>query len=91
MRALHFKKKNLASSSTTKKVVDDDDTGYVKKPSYYASWDAGDWEGYFAAIRQSDGQSAAEMELDYFIKNGLIPTNMVAMAASGARGGMKGH
>ncbi len=57
----------------------------------YSSWDAGDWEGYFAAIRQSEGQSAAEEELKYFTSKGLIPTKMVNYAAIGARGGQKGH
>ena len=57
----------------------------------YSDWDAGDWEGYFAAIRQSDGKAAAEDELNYFTSNGLIPKNMVTYAASGARGGKMGH
>ena len=82
---------------------DDDDTGNNPKPSPtpdpdpepvtpdYSSWDQGDWEGYFAAIRQSEGQAAAEEELRYFTSKGLIPNSMVAYAAIGARGGMKGH
>ena len=57
----------------------------------YSTWDAGDWEGYFASIRQSDGKAAAEEELRYFTSNGLIPKNMVTYAASGARGGQMGH
>ena len=57
----------------------------------YSSWDAGDWEGYFAIIRQSEGKAAAEEELKYFTSNGLIPKNMVPYAASGARGGQMGH
>ena len=57
----------------------------------YSDWDAGDWEGYFAAIRQSNGKAAAEEELNYFTSNGLIPKNMVTYAASGARGGKMGH
>ncbi len=57
----------------------------------YSSWDQGDWEGYFASIRQSEGQAAAEEELRYFTKNGLIPQKMVNYAAIGARGGQKGH
>ena len=59
--------------------------------SDYADWDAGDWEGYFAAIRQSEGQAAAEEELRLFASKGLIPTQMVNYAAIGARGGQKGH
>lgn len=58
---------------------------------YYANWDGGDWEAYFASIRQSEGQAAAEKELQYFTSNGLIPNNYVSMAAIGARGGSKGH
>ena len=57
----------------------------------YSGWDAGDWEGYFASIRQSEGEAAAQAELEYFTKNGLIPHNMVTYAASGARGGKMGH
>ena len=57
----------------------------------YSSWDQGDWEGYFASIRQSEGQAAAEEELRYFTKKGLIPQKMVNYAAIGARGGQKGH
>ena len=59
--------------------------------SDYADWDAGDWEGYFARIRQSEGKAAAQEELQYFTSNGLIPTNMVNYAAIGARGGQMGH
>lgn len=57
----------------------------------YSDWDAGDWEGYFAKIRQEEGKAAAEEELRYFTSQGLIPTNMVTYAASGARGGQMGH
>ena len=57
----------------------------------YSTWDAGEWEGYFSSIRQSEGQAAAEEELSYFTKQGLIPKNMVNYATIGARGGQKGH
>ena len=57
----------------------------------YADWDQGDWEHYFAAIRQSEGKAAAEEELHYFTSKGYIPTNMVSYAAIGARGGAMGH
>lgn len=57
----------------------------------YSGWDAGDWEGYFAMIRQSEGTEAALEELQYFTSSGLIPQNMVTYAASGARGGQMGH
>ena len=57
----------------------------------YSDWDAGDWEGYFARIRQSEGKAAAQEELNYFTANGLIPKNMVTYAANGARGGQMGH
>ena len=57
----------------------------------YADWDAGEWEGYFASIRQSEGKAAAENELRDFTSKGLIPTNMVTYAAIGARGGQMGH
>lgn len=57
----------------------------------YSDWTAGEWEGYFAAIRQSEGKAAAEEELNQFTSKGLIPKNMVTYAASGARGGKMGH
>lgn len=63
---------------------DDDEKGY-------SDWDASDWESYFAQIRQSEGKSAAEEELQYFTSNGLIPKNMVTYGAIGARGSSRGH
>ena len=57
----------------------------------YSDWNAGDWEAYFASIRQSEGKAAAEKELEYFTSNGLIPKKFVAVAASGARGSSGGH
>lgn len=60
-------------------------------PNVYADWDAGDWESYFAQIRQSEGKSAAEEELRYFTSNGLIPNKYVSFGAIGARGGSMGH
>ena len=62
-----------------------------KGSTSYAGWDAGDWEGYFATIRQQEGQAAAQEELNYLTSKGLIPKNMVTYAASGARGGQMGH
>ena len=56
----------------------------------YSDWDAGDWEHYFATIRQNEGQAAAEEELSYFTSKGYIPKNMVSYAAIGARGKL-GH
>lgn len=57
----------------------------------YADWGYGEWESYFAQIRQSEGQSAAEEELNYFTSKGFIPQKYVAAGASGARGGKLGH
>ena len=56
----------------------------------YADWDAGDWEGYFATIRNTKSKAAAEEELNRMTKAGLIPTKMVTYAAIGARGSL-GH
>lgn len=58
--------------------------------SLFKGYDAGDWEAYFANIRQTEGSSAANEELNLFTKKGLIPTNMVVFAAIGARGKL-GH
>ena len=56
----------------------------------YADWDAGDWEGYFATIRNNESKSAAEEELNRMVAAGLIPKNMISYAAIGARGSL-GH
>lgn len=56
----------------------------------YASWGAGEWEGYFAQIRNSEGQAAAEEELHEFSSKGYLPQNMMVYAAIGARGKL-GH
>ena len=56
----------------------------------YSDWDAGDWQGYFANIRQSEGADAAKTELKYFTDKGLIPKNMLSYASIGARGSL-GH
>ena len=83
-----------SSSSSSRKTGDTGDTGREIKPytkEYYADWDGGDWEAYFAGIRQSDGKAAAEKELSEFTSQGFIPTKYVNMAAIGARGGSMGH
>lgn len=64
-------------------------TGDTKE--YYANWNAGDWEGYFANIRQTEGKAAAEEELRYFTSKGLIPQKFVTYGAIGARGSSGGH
>ena len=56
----------------------------------YSDWDQGDWEHYFSAIRQSDGQAAAEEELNEFVSKGLIPQNMIYYGRIGASGKL-GH
>ena len=92
------KSSGSGSSSSKKKTEDTTPTPTPTDPSkdpnnaaYYSNWDAGDWEGYFATIRQSEGTAAAQDELKHFTSKGLIPTNMVTYAASGARGGNMGH
>lgn len=67
------------------------DPTWEDEKAKYAEWSGGDWESYFAQIRQSEGQAAAEQELNEFTRKGLIPQNMVSLAAIGARGGKLGH
>ena len=62
----------------------------VEEKNTYADWDASDWQSYFAQIRNSDGKSAAEEELNRMTSAGLIPKNMTSYAAIGARGSL-GH
>ena len=64
--------------------------GGLETEDDYADWNAGDWEGYFATIRNSEGKSAAEEELTRMTKAGLIPQKMLSYAAIGARGSL-GH
>jgi peptidoglycan hydrolase-like protein with peptidoglycan-binding domain len=56
----------------------------------YAGWDYGDWEGYFATIRNTEGKSAAEAELNRMLKAGYIPQKFVSAASIGSRGSL-GH
>lgn len=56
-----------------------------------SGFDAGDWERYFANIREEDSPAAAQLELEEFIRDGKIPSQFVVHATSGARGGFKGH
>ena len=58
--------------------------------SVFSDFDAGDWEGYFATIRQQEGKEAAEAELNELASKGLIPKAMMHFAGIGARGQM-GH
>ena len=80
----------ISNDIAYKKIQNENEDDDPKTPDY-SDWDAGDWEAYFASIRQSEGKAAAQEELEYFTRNGLIPTNMVTHAASGARGGQMGH
>ena len=43
------------------------------KGTDYSDWEAGDWNSYFAEIRNSKGKSAAEKELQERIDAGDIP------------------
>ena len=73
--------KDSTSSKTSSSGVSDDFD--------YSDWDGGDWESYFAYIRQSEGTAAAEYELKRLNRAGLIPAEYVVMASSGARGSLK--
>lgn len=53
---------------------------------YYSKFDAGDWQGYFARIREESGQAAAAQELNEFKSKGWIPNNMISYAQIGAKG-----
>lgn len=56
-----------------------------------SGWNAGQWESYFAQIRQTEGTAAAQKELNQMTSSGEIPKQYVAAASSGARGGKLGH
>lgn len=57
----------------------------------YSSWGAGDWEDYFAYIRENESFDAAQKELNDMKSKGLIPDNMIIYADRGARGPLAGH
>ena len=82
---------NSVKNGTTSTGSSSSSASKTPSASAYSGWSAGTWEAYFAKIRQTEGQSAALEELNYFTKNGLIPQNMVTYASSGARGGQMGH
>ena len=75
-------------------VIDDDEPKKMTADDY-ADWNAGDWEAYFANIRntpakEGGGKDAAIEELNEFLDKGFIPKNMVYFARIGARGSF-GH
>ena len=67
----------------------EEDTGGGKADT--SDWNAGQWESYFAQIRQTEGTAAAQKELTQKTSSGEIPKKYVAAASSGARGGKLGH
>lgn len=102
-RQVVLQEKQYEDSKNSNAVVNNSNNNTTKKPNNtnpqpvepnkddYADWDYGDWESYFAQIRQKEGKSAAEEELRYFTSKGLIPQKYVSAGASGARGGKLGH
>lgn len=80
----------LSKQKSTPGGVDPEPTLDASEATNYSDWDAGDWEGYFASIRQSEGADAAKTELKYFTDKGLIPKKMLSYASIGARGSL-GH
>lgn len=79
------------TSNDTEKETEPEKEPIKEDGSEYVGWNASQWNSYFAQIRQSEGQSAAEEELNYFTSQGWIPKNLIVAAASGARGGKLGH
>jgi hypothetical protein len=65
--------------------------GVSMNPEYYEDWDASDWNIYFTRIRKEEGAATAEAWLDLFAENGLIPKNMMSVAAYSARGNTEPH
>ena len=77
------------TKTTTPTETTTEDTGSGKADT--SDWNAGQWESYFAQIRQSEGTAAAQKELTQKTSSGEIPKKYVAAASSGARGGKLGH
>lgn len=82
---------NTGNTGNNQQVQNPEQTPVEETKDMYANWDGLDWEQYFSSIRQEEGQSAAEAELDRMNKAGLIPKSFVTYASSGARGGQMGH
>ena len=74
---------NLALAQAKKKVADEDEDPYE-------GWGASDFASFLSEIRSTEGQAAAEAQLELMIKEGSIPQKYVAAASVGARGSM-GH
>ena len=82
-------KKTTQKTQTTTPTTTTEDTGSGKADT--SGWNAGQWESYFAQIRQTEGTAAAQKELTQKTSSGEIPKQYVAAASSGARGGKLGH
>lgn len=85
LRYEESQKATAAANNNSKK-----NTVPTESAETYADWDYGMWEGYFAEIRNNEGKSAAEEELNRMNKLGYIPTKYVSAASIGARGSL-GH
>lgn len=78
----------VLTNDTNKKPTES--TAPTESAETYADWDYGDWESYFATIRNTESKSAAEEELSRMNKAGYIPKEYIVAASIGARGSL-GH
>ena len=84
------KKNSVTDKDGYTEDTDPVDPPHQESAQDYADWDYGDWEGYFATIRNTEGKSAAEAELSRMNKAGFIPKGFIVAASIGARGSL-GH
>ncbi len=56
-----------------------------------AKWGAGEWEAYFARVRQEEGKEKAMDLLQSFSRSGVLPSNMISFGLLGVNGRLQGH
>lgn len=88
--ALAMRKMDTSSSKTTGKLSQEQtaETSLVKTSK---NWDAGQWEAYFARLRDRHGYQYAADTLARMTAEGTIPKDMISFGVLGVKGKLKGH
>lgn len=83
----------LEKSASEKKKTEEQKTDSENQQliSTAGEWGAGEWEAYFAKLRNKYGSDYAHGILDELVQKGNIPQSMVVFAMVGINGEMKGH
>ncbi len=84
--ALALQKANTSASSTK---TQSQTTAQMLRGS--GKWDAGQWEAYFASIRQKQGAQKAMDYVQALARSGVLPKDMIVFGVMGAKGKVQGH